>query len=27
MVPELPAHALLVADAGFVGYELWQTRL
>lgn len=27
MVPELPAHALLVADAGFVGYELWQTLL
>ena len=27
MVPELPAHALLVADAGFVGYELWQALL
>jgi DDE family transposase len=27
MVPELPAHALLVADAGFVGYEVWQTLL
>jgi Transposase DDE domain len=27
MVPELPAHAWLVADAGFVGYELWQTLL
>jgi hypothetical protein len=27
MVPELPAQALLVADAGFVGYELWQTLL
>lgn len=27
MLPELPAHALLVADAGFVGYELWQTLL
>ena len=27
MVPELPTHALLVADAGFVGYELWQTLL
>jgi len=27
MVPELPAHALLVADAGFVGYALWQTLL
>lgn len=27
MVPELPAHALLVADAGFVGYDLWQTLL
>ena len=26
-VPELPAHALLVADAGFVGYEVWQTLL
>ena len=27
LVPELPAHALLVADAGFVGYELWQALL
>ena len=27
MVPELPAHALLVADAGFVGYDLWQPLL
>ena len=27
LVPELPAHALLVADAGFVGYEVWQTLL
>jgi hypothetical protein len=27
MVPELPAHARLVADAGFVGYDLWQTLL
>lgn len=27
MVPELPANALLVADAGFVGYDLWQTLL
>jgi hypothetical protein len=27
MVPELPAQALLVADAGFVGYEVWQTLL
>jgi DDE family transposase len=27
MLPELPAHALLVADAGFVGYDLWQTLL
>lgn len=27
MVPEFPAQALLVADAGFVGYELWQTLL
>jgi DDE family transposase len=27
MLPELPAHARLVADAGFVGYELWQTLL
>ena len=27
LVPELPAHALLVADAGFVGYELWQILL
>ena len=27
LVPELPAQALLVADAGFVGYEVWQTLL
>lgn len=27
MLPELPAHAVLVADAGFVGYEVWQTLL
>jgi len=27
MVPELPAHALLVADAGFVGYDFWQALL
>jgi hypothetical protein len=27
LVPELPAHALLVADAGFAGYDLWQTLL
>jgi Transposase DDE domain len=27
MVPELPSHALLVADAGFVGYAVWQTLL
>jgi hypothetical protein len=27
MVPALPAQALLVADAGFVGYEVWQTLL
>ena len=27
MVPELPAHALIVADAGFVGYALWQALL
>ncbi|HSL71109.1 MAG TPA: IS4 family transposase, partial [Longimicrobiales bacterium] len=27
MVPELPAQALLVADAGFVGYEVWQALL
>lgn len=27
MVPELPAHALIVADAGFVGYDFWQTLL
>jgi nucleoside-diphosphate-sugar epimerase len=27
MVPELPAQALLVAAAGFVGYELWQALL
>jgi hypothetical protein len=26
-VPELPAHALSVADAGFVGDEFWQTLL
>ena len=25
LVPELPAQALLVADAGFVGYDFWQT--
>jgi len=25
MVPELPAQALIVADAGFVGYDFWQT--
>jgi hypothetical protein len=24
-VPAWPAQALLVAAAGFVGYELWQT--
>jgi Transposase DDE domain len=27
LVPELPAQALLVADAGFVGYEVWQALL
>jgi hypothetical protein len=27
LVPELPAQALLVAEAGVVGYELWQTLL
>lgn len=27
MVPELPAHALIVADAGLVGYALWQALL
>jgi len=27
MVPELPAHALIAADAGFVGYALWQALL
>lgn len=27
MVPELPAPALLVADAGFVGYDFWQALL
>jgi len=27
MVPELPTHARLVAAAGFVGYEVWQTLL
>jgi hypothetical protein len=27
MIPELPAQALIVADAGFVGYEFWQTLL
>lgn len=27
LVPELPPQALLVADAGFVGYDLWQTLL
>lgn len=27
MVGELPAPALLVADAGFVGYEVWQPLL
>jgi len=25
MLPELPANALLTADAGFVGYEFWHT--
>jgi len=27
MVPELPAQALIVADAGCVGYDFWQTLL
>lgn len=27
MVPELPAHALIAADAGLVGYDFWQTLL
>jgi hypothetical protein len=27
MVPELPAHALIAAAAGFVGYALWQALL
>ena len=27
LVPELPAQALVVADAGFVGYEFWQALL
>lgn len=27
MVPELPAQALIVADAGFVGYDFWQALL
>jgi hypothetical protein len=27
MLSTLPPHALLVADAGFVGYEFWQTIL
>jgi len=27
MVPELPAQALVVADAGFVGYDFWQALL
>jgi hypothetical protein len=27
MVPELPAHALIAADAGFVGYDFWQALL
>ena len=27
MVPEWPAHALIAADAGFVGYALWQALL
>jgi DDE family transposase len=27
MIPELPAQALLVADAGFVGYKVWQALL
>jgi hypothetical protein len=27
MVPELPPQALVVADAGFVGYDFWQALL
>lgn len=27
LVPELPAHALIAADAGFVGYDFWQALL
>ena len=27
MVPELPAQALIAADAGFVGYDFWQALL
>ena len=27
MVPEFPAQALVVADAGFVGYDFWQALL
>ena len=27
LVPELPPQALIVADAGFVGYDLWQALL
>jgi hypothetical protein len=27
LVPEFPAHALLVAAAGFVGDEVWQALL
>lgn len=27
MIPELPDHSLITADAGFVGYEYWQTLL
>ena len=27
LVPELPAQVLIVADAGFVGYDFWQTLL
>jgi hypothetical protein len=27
LVSELPAHALIVADAGFVGYDFWQALL
>jgi hypothetical protein len=27
LVPELPAQALLVAEAGFVGYDFWQPLL